>query len=73
MNSLNQVYRHVCTLDPLKSRDKDSTAFLVGKVRAEYQFKRVEDIEGNIQQFIEDILSDLSAIGARMENEFFHY
>lgn len=73
MNSLNQVYRHVCTLDPVKIRDKDSTAFMVGKIRAEYQFKRVEDIEGNIQKFIEDILNELSAIGARMEKEFFHY
>ncbi|MBC2840684.1 alpha-E domain-containing protein [Robiginitalea sp. SC105] len=73
MNSLNQVYRHVRTLDPLKIHDKDSTAFKVGKVRAEYQFKRIEDIEGDVQAFIEHILNELSEIGIQMEKEFFHY
>lgn len=73
MNSLNQVYRHVRTLDPLKVSDKSSTAFLVGKVRAEYEFKRIEDIEGNIQAFIDHILVELSQIGNQMEKEFFHY
>ncbi|MDG1573047.1 alpha-E domain-containing protein [Robiginitalea sp. M366] len=73
MNSLNQVYRHVLTLDPLRAKDKASTAFLVGKVRAEYEFKRIEDLEGDVQAFIDHILSELSAIGSQMEKEFFHY
>jgi uncharacterized alpha-E superfamily protein len=73
MNSLNQVYRHVCTLDPMKTHDKDSTAFLVGRIRSEYQYKRIEDLEGDIQSFIDHILLGLSEIGASMEKEFFHY
>lgn len=39
MNSLNQVYRHIKVLDPSKNYDKTSTAFLVGRVRAEYEYK----------------------------------
>lgn len=73
MNSLNQVYRHVLTIDPLRESDKDSTAFMVGKIRSEYQYKRIEDIEGDVQAFIDHILTELRAIGTQMQKEFFHY
>ncbi|WP_445382307.1 alpha-E domain-containing protein [Robiginitalea sp. IMCC43444] len=73
MNSLNQVYKHICVLDTTHRHPKDSTAFLVGKVRAEYQYKIVEDIEKDIQAFIDHILSELANIGNYMEKEFFNY
>ncbi|MGB5820027.1 MAG: alpha-E domain-containing protein [Saonia sp.] len=73
MNSLNQVYDHIKVLDPSKRYNKNSTAFLVGKVRAEYQYKYIEEIEEDIQAFIENILNSLSQIGQKMEKEFFNY
>lgn len=73
MNSLNQVYRHVCTINPLKVNEKDSTAFLIGRVRAEYQYKYIEAIEGDVQGFIDHIMSALEEIGLRLQKEFFHY
>jgi uncharacterized alpha-E superfamily protein len=73
MNSLNQVYRHVCTIDPLKKMQKDSTAFLIGKVRSEYQYKNIEAIEEDVQAFIDHILDALEQIGSRAQKEFFHY
>jgi uncharacterized alpha-E superfamily protein len=73
MNSLNQVYRHIKVLDPSKNYDKTSTAFLVGRVRSEYAFKYIQEIEEDIQFFIEHILNDLTEIGRKMEKEFFNY
>ncbi|PKB00318.1 putative alpha-E superfamily protein [Flavobacteriaceae bacterium MAR_2009_75] len=73
MNSLNQVYKHIRVLDPSKKYNKNSTAFLVGRVRAEYQFKYIKEIEEDIQYFIESILNSLSEISEKMENEFFNY
>ncbi len=73
MNSLNQIYRHISILDPLRIRNKDSSAFLIGKIRAEYQFKSIEDIDNNHREFITETLSSLSAIGSRIEGEFFYY
>ncbi len=73
MNSLNQVYDHIKVLDPSKNYNKTSTAFLVGRVRSEYQYKYIEEIEKDIQFFIENILNDLSEIGQKMETEFFNY
>ncbi len=73
MNSLNQIYTHIRVLDNSFRYNKNSTAFLVGRVRAEYQYKYIEEIEGNIKEYIEDMMRNLAAIGNKMENEFFHY
>ncbi len=73
MNSLNQVYYHIKVLDPSKNYNKTSTAFLVGRVRSEYAFKYIQEIEENIQSFIENILENLVEIGKKMEKEFFDY
>lgn len=73
MNCLNQVCTHVKILDKNKDYNKDSTAFLVGRVRAEFEFKHIEEIETNIQTFIENILTSLSEISIKMEKEFFDF
>ena len=73
MNSLNQVYQHILLLDTNRYYNKSSTAFLVGKVKSEYQYKHIEEIEGNIKSFIESILESLSQISIKMEKEFFNY
>lgn len=73
MNSLNQVYSHIKVLDPGKAYKNNSTAFLVGKVRCEFQYKLIHEIEEDIQTFIENILDNLNKIGQKMEEEFFNY
>ena len=73
MNSLNEIYRHVCHLDPTRIKNKSSAAFLVGKTRASYQFLKIEEIESDTGRFIEGILSELSIIGNHLEKEFFNY
>ncbi|SHJ68455.1 alpha-E domain-containing protein [Pseudozobellia thermophila] len=73
MNSLNQVYKHIKILDHGKRPDKDSTAFLVGKVRADYEFKSIAEIENDIQSIINKTLDRLYEISQKMEKEFFSY
>ena len=73
MNSLNQVNEHVKILDPDKSYNKDSTAFLIGRVRSEYEFKYIEEIENDIKSFIENILASLVKISNKVDEEFFSY
>ncbi len=73
MNSLNQVHKHIKQLDQSTKYNKNSTAFLVGKVRSEYEFKHIEEIEGNIQAFIDQILKSLTEISQKMDKEFFNY
>lgn len=73
MNALNQVYKNVKILDPGKKYKKESTAFLIGRVRSEYEYKFVEEIEVDIKSFIENILSSLNEISNKVEQEFFTY
>ncbi|MBT8183201.1 MAG: alpha-E domain-containing protein, partial [Eudoraea sp.] len=73
MNSLNQVYGHIKVLDPNIAYNKNSTAFLIGRVRAEYQYKYIEEIEEDIKSFIENMLENLTEISQKMEKEFFNY
>ena len=73
INSLNQVCKHIKILDTKQKHDRDSTSFLVGKVRAEYEFKSMVDIESDIQLLINNTLTHLYEISQKMEKEFFSY
>lgn len=73
INSINQVHKHIKVLDESKAPNKNSTAFLISKVKGEYEFKFAEEIEEDIQGFIEKILNNLVQISLKMENEFFNY
>lgn len=73
LNSLNQVCKHILVLTQDKHPSKSSSAFLTGKVRAKYQFKVIEEIESDLQTFIQNILDDLNKIALKLENEYFHY
>jgi uncharacterized alpha-E superfamily protein len=73
MNSLNQFNEHVRMLNPEKRYNKESTRFLIGRVRAEYEFKYIEEIEDDIKAFIENILESLVKISDKVDEEFFHY
>ena len=73
MNSLDEVYKYIKILDTSTNYNKHSTKFLVGKVRSEFEYKHIEEIEENIQLFIENILENLAQISIKMEKEFFNY
>lgn len=73
MNSLNQAYNHINVLDVGKINDKNSAAFLVGKMRSEYQFKRIDEIDVDITTFIKNTLDMLVEIGVKLEHEYFNY
>lgn len=73
INSLSEVSKHIQNLNKEKVPSKDSAAFLIGKVKAEYQYKLIEEIEGNMQSFIERIQDALVLIGQKVEKEYFNY
>lgn len=73
MNSLNQIEKHNITLHAHKMRDKSSSSFLIGRMRAEYQFKTPEEIQKNVGEFITSTLDDLVEISEKIEKEYFYY
>ena len=73
MNSINQVYQHINVVDSIKIKDKNSAAFLIGKMRTEYEFKLIQEIEPDVKGFIEKTLNTLFDIGLKLEKEYFNY
>lgn len=72
MNSLNQMEKHINILDSSRFKQKDSAAFLICKMRSEYRFKTMEEIEESIGDFIESTLNILVKISAKLEKEYFY-
>ena len=72
VNSLSEISRHIDALSHEKKPSKHSTAFLVNKLYAEYQYKYTEEIEVDFRTFIETILESLFMISKKMEKEFFY-
>ncbi len=73
MNSLNQVFKHIQVINKDKQFTKGSAAFFIGKIRAEYEYKLIEEIDEDLQIFIENILLSLTKISERIEAEYFNY
>ncbi|HEA29931.1 MAG TPA: alpha-E domain-containing protein [Leeuwenhoekiella sp.] len=73
MNSINQVANHINTLSTDKYPAKDSAAYLIGKTQAEYKFKSIESIEGEVADFIEEMLDCLWLMAQKIEKEYFNY
>jgi hypothetical protein len=73
MNSLNQVHKHINVVDSIKVRDKSSAAFLIGKMRCEYEFKHIHEIEEDVKEFIQKTLDTLVEISVKLEKEYFNY
>lgn len=73
MNCINQVYKHILEIDKKVEYSKHSTAFMVGKIRAEFEFKQIEEIQEDIQGSLNMILNKMFKISENMEKEFFHY
>lgn len=73
MNCLNQICNHMGVLDKSKHPEKNSTSFLVGKLRSEFEYMSVEEIDQDVKGFIDRIHDKLFAISKKMEDEFFNY
>ncbi|WP_036384551.1 alpha-E domain-containing protein [Muricauda sp. MAR_2010_75] len=73
MNCINQVYKHILEIDKKVEYAKSSTAFMVGKIRAEYEFKQIEEVQDDIQGNLDLILNKMFKISENMEKEFFNY
>ena len=73
MNCINQVYKHILEIDKKVEYSKSSTAFMVGKIKAEFEFKQIEEIQDDTQGNLNSILDKMFKISENMEKEFFHY
>lgn len=71
MNSLNNIQHYIGFLSKEEIPRKGSAAFLTGKLKYEYQYKTIEDVQGDLKTFIEKLVDDLSLVGEKMDKDYF--
>ena len=54
-----QIYKYICIISKNKQITDDSAAFLIGKMKAEFEYKLIADIDGNLEEFIADLIEKL--------------
>ena len=70
---VNKIYRYVKILDKNQTPKKTSATRLIGKIKADYEFKTIDDIEEDFQGFIKEILENLLSVSEKLEEVYFNY
>ncbi|RCS26999.1 alpha-E domain-containing protein [Polaribacter sp. WD7] len=71
MNSLNNIQYYIGFLSKEEIPNKDSAAFLIGKLKYDHQYKTIEDVQENLKGFIEKLVKDLFSVGEKMDKDYF--
>ena len=68
---LSQIYRYICIISNNRQITSDSAAFLIGKMKAEFKYKLITDIDDNIEEFTADLIDHLVLIAEKLEENYF--
>ncbi|MDG1806231.1 alpha-E domain-containing protein [Flavicella sp.] len=68
LSSLDNTEKNIKILS--RSKEKDSSLFLISKTRSEYKYMSIDEIEGSFSCFIEDTINKITAISISIEKEF---
>ena len=71
-NCLIQIYNYICIISKNREVSSDSAAFLIGKMKAEFEYKTINDIDENIEDFIADLINKLVLIANKLEDNYFN-
>ncbi|QXP69915.1 alpha-E domain-containing protein [Polaribacter sp. R2A056_3_33] len=71
-NCLYQIYKYICIISKNRQITDDSAAFLIGKMKADFEYKLITDIEDNIEEFIADLIEHLVLIADKLEDNYFN-
>ena len=70
-NCLDQIYKYSCIISKNRSIDNNSAAFLIGKLKAEFEYKLIEDIDANLEEFMVQLIENLVVIAEKLEEDYF--
>jgi len=71
-NCLNRIYYYMCIISKHRRVSNHSVAFLIGKIKTEFDYKLIEEIDGNLEEFITELISTLGVIAEKLEEEYFN-
>ncbi len=73
LNSLLEISIHIKTLNNGKLKTPGSAEFFIGKIKSEYEYKTIEDIEKDVEGAIKNIGDSLNSIQEKLDLEYFDY
>ncbi|SDR93307.1 Uncharacterized conserved protein, Alpha-E superfamily [Polaribacter sp. KT25b] len=71
-NCLIQIDKYINIISINKYVENDSAAFLIGKMKAEFDYKLIEDIDESLEVFTGDLIDHLILIADKLESNYFN-
>ncbi len=71
-NCLNRIYYYISIITKHHMIEKNSSAFLIGKIKAEFEYKLIEDLDENLEEFITELILKLGVIADKLEEDYFN-
>jgi len=71
-NSLNQINKYISIISKNRDISTDSAAFLIGKMNSEFDYKLIDDIDENLEEFTADLINKLVLIADKLEENYFN-
>lgn len=70
-SSLFLIKKYIQKLAVNQKGATNSASFLIGKLHCEFEYKLIEDIEENTEDFIRDLINKLIIIGLKLDDNYF--
>lgn len=71
INRLNQVMKYLKLITPDRPGEKNTISYKVSKIITPFLFLDVDEIDDNLTEFLEDLLSKIYLISDMIANEYF--
>lgn len=71
--NLVQVKRHLKKITSVNNETVGSPAYILGKLVAQFQYTTIDDVEGDIENYIEAQLNEIYHIAAAIEKNYLSY
>jgi len=68
---LNQIYKYISIISKNKDIPEDSAAFLIGKMKSEFEYKLITDIDSDLEEFTTGLINQLVLIAEKLEDNYF--
>ena len=71
-NCLNRIYYYMCIISKHREVPNNSAAFLIGKIKSEFEYKLIEDIDNDLESFITELIETLANIAEKLDEDYFN-
>ncbi|WP_194767472.1 alpha-E domain-containing protein [Tamlana sp. I1] len=70
-NCLNQMNKYICMISKQHEKPVNSAAFLIGKMTSQFEYKLIEEIDNNLEEFMAELIDKLATIAVKLEEDYF--